>query len=713
MFKYEPAHGYFLRLAERNSAHSVRVFADSLGLNGRDFDIEELLHFCQRFPIQNIEELIAATPSIQKSFVSINGQKVRKSLDWSLRQPRVCAACLGEARYYRNWWDLTFVRRCPIHDRPLIEGGSHASTLAWWYPTIGVTPEGHDLAIAGALRAEHPRESWDAYVLGRMGILSPFSVPFLDNSEMYEVVSAVECVGKAVLFGHGRRASKRLKRDDRYRALLIGFGAFREGADGLEVAIRECNSRAGSTKNAEVKSPAAFFGWLYSGARGLPPSRAKREILVAMSRVAHSHNVNTRGGVRAVERVTTLKSVASQLGIKPKHLHDIAEKCGLLSGERNSGKYHFLSDEAVEVLREIKSDLIRMQEALRLTGLTPKRFLTFCKSNSIVAFLHNGTSGAKYRRSQILAAKSRTSDLNVEIETGTSAHRYCFQPRPHPKDVGLSVGDVAAQLGILPDRVRRLVDAGCLQTVTRDRAKNSRLRIDNASFEAFHRKYLVATAYAAVLECAPSNAYKHLRASGIDRLVVPSLTDASFVEREKVREALGLTADPDDEHVFPVLSFWSQLRDFFRRCGSPVLVYVRQDHHSAALISGNRSPGVLLTLEPEKKQMQFGVRFDLKSAPKSAAKFVMNLERIRKAWPTATCEEECDVWAFRDCHQSFVISNRLGWDEYFDWIDKRTLLLRAFFGFGLELATKGAAGNVQNGRASLNVGSGVPSMSLG
>ena len=91
-FKYEPAHGYFLRLAERNGAQSARVFADGVGLNGRNFDIAELLRFCQKFPIAGMEELIAATPSIEGSFIRVNGQTFRKATDWSARRPRVCDA---------------------------------------------------------------------------------------------------------------------------------------------------------------------------------------------------------------------------------------------------------------------------------------------------------------------------------------------------------------------------------------------------------------------------------------------------------------------------------------------------------------------------------------------------------------------------------------------------------------------------------------------
>lgn len=50
-FPFEPAHGYFRRLAVANAQVSVRTLGSYVGVNGRNFDREELLEFCSRaFP---------------------------------------------------------------------------------------------------------------------------------------------------------------------------------------------------------------------------------------------------------------------------------------------------------------------------------------------------------------------------------------------------------------------------------------------------------------------------------------------------------------------------------------------------------------------------------------------------------------------------------------------------------------------------------------
>src|SRR6185503_14148696 len=101
--------------------------------------------------------------------------------------------------------------RCPIHDRPL-ERGVGPQKLAWWYPEIGITPEGSDLAIKQAPQEDVPRNSWDAYVLGRMGVIPQIRVSSLDESEMFEVIAAVELLGRAAIFHFGTVAPRTFHR---------------------------------------------------------------------------------------------------------------------------------------------------------------------------------------------------------------------------------------------------------------------------------------------------------------------------------------------------------------------------------------------------------------------------------------------------------------------------------------------------------------------
>jgi hypothetical protein len=675
-FEYEPAHGFFVRLAQRNGAHSTRVFAELLGLNGRDFDLEDMLSFCRAFPARQIDRLAAATPTFEGTFVYLNGQKFRKLTDWSLAHPRVCGECLAESRHHRNWWDLCVIERCPIHDRPL-QRGIESEKLAWWHPAIGVTPCGTDLSIRQHGESDVPRASWDAYVLGRMGVIPRFSVPSLDDCEMFDVIAAIELLGRAAVFGFATTARRRFRgiEEQRHVALKIGFAAFRNGTGGLEALIREYLASSNRSNKPEVNSPIRYFGWLYNAAKCLPRSPAKTEIAKAISNIAFSAGLTTRGRPRQQCRPETLKSAARRLGVSPRRLRSIARKCGLI-GRCDAGEYHALSDAALETLRAIVDDLIGVKEALRLTGFSNRRFKNFCNLTAVVPFLNEGTGNVKYRRSEVLAQIGARSDAS------TTSH--AFKARLRAEREVLLACEAGAVLGVYSDDVRKLVEANYLAALPSDFRKGSDL-VDSASVESFHSRYIRTSMYATALTCAPGNALKHLRALGVERVPIPGLTRTSFVERAKVRDVLGVSADPDSEPEFPVLSFWTKMRRYLQIRGSGTLIYPRQDRHSATLRTGKLRLSCVASLREADQRIIFECRsrFD----PRRTETLVAKLNMVRQNWPSATCIENDNVWVLRDCRHGFSISAQEQWDGHFDWLEERMMLLRPFYDRGRHLAS--------------------------
>lgn len=407
-FEHEPAHGYFARLAARNAAHSVRVFADSIGLNGRDFDLTEMLAFCRKFPVSHMERMIAATPTMERTLLRINGQLFKKVTDWSLSQPRICAACIGETRYYRNWWDLLVIGRCPIHDRPL-ESGSAASKLAWWYPDIGVTPQGQDLAIGGCQRVKEMRSSWDAYVLGRMGIVHRPSVPILDACKMHEAICATELLGKMVYFANEKCAPRRIssKGGVRYHLLCLGFSALQGGESNvrevLELYLQRRDDRAHAS--AIIASKRQLFGWALSVARNLPETPARNFILDMIGVVTRARGLDSREGKRGgrpmqADRIALIP-LARQLDVTRGRLRRVAQACNVLRGECNKGKYHSFNREEVGIIQETLADLVSLREARSLLGIGWRRFNSLRSSGAIVPFYNDGKSNMMFRKSAL------------------------------------------------------------------------------------------------------------------------------------------------------------------------------------------------------------------------------------------------------------------------------------------------------------------------
>lgn len=408
-FESEPAHGYFVRLAARNGAHSTRVFADSVGLNGRDFELREMLSFCLRFPISNKERLCAATPTTEQTLLRLNGQQFRKMTDWSLRQPRVCAACLGEARYYRNWWDLRVLGRCPFHDRPL-QSGTASSLLAWWYPAVGVTPQGHDLAIGNCRRAQEVRPSWDAYVLGRMGLTPAHPLPVLDECELHEAIGAAEFLGKVASFDMDRRPPRRISSNDhkRYQLICLGFSAFARGSSGVRELFERClERRNGATASSHGPSPVDLYGWVLGAARNLPETVARDFILQTIGLLTHARGVEHRGIKKGSKLIGSgriaLAPLARELSMSKDRLRAIAGACNILRRESNKGRHHSFDPVEVAAIKDVLADLVSIKEARALLGVGRRRFAALRSSGAVVPFLNDGNANVVFRKSLLLS----------------------------------------------------------------------------------------------------------------------------------------------------------------------------------------------------------------------------------------------------------------------------------------------------------------------
>jgi hypothetical protein len=192
-YPFEPVHGLFARFAERNGQTSTAVFASHVGLNWTHPNLHELVSFCSKYPVRNLDKVIAATPAPTDKRLIINGQVFNPNIDWSIYQPRVCEGCLHEAAYYRNWWDITAIHHCPIHDRPLIARKDGAK-LTLWFSRVGETPNGGRFARF-APRVEISAHKWERYLLGRMGVLPPQPNLMLDSADLCHVIEAAELLG--------------------------------------------------------------------------------------------------------------------------------------------------------------------------------------------------------------------------------------------------------------------------------------------------------------------------------------------------------------------------------------------------------------------------------------------------------------------------------------------------------------------------------------
>lgn len=384
VYPHEPVHGFFVRLAACNGSHSTRVFADFLGVNGRNFDLLELLDCCERVPSANIEALQDATPKISDGLVSINGQRLRLNSDWSIKQPRVCDACLEEASYYRNWWDIKAIHRCPIHDRPLVSGDSK-SKLAWWCPNVGQLSDGRYIKTIQKERCDD-HNSIDAYLLGRMGILERQDIPFADDAEMYQVLEASEFLGQLFMFGWNTKAPARFSTTspERHRALSIGFQALRAGGTGVYGILKDYVAQRRS--RAVERGAKGIFGWLLYRAGRLPNSPVAQLIASEIGRIAAEQNTSVldwRVPKDEQRKRICLQDLARLMNTSSRTLRKVAVVLGLIKVEINRSRTHWLTEQDVQRIRSYLDDLVCREDAKKILSVSEPVFVKLRKQGVV------------------------------------------------------------------------------------------------------------------------------------------------------------------------------------------------------------------------------------------------------------------------------------------------------------------------------------------
>ena len=131
---------------------------------------------------------------------------------------------------------------------------------------------------------------------------------------------------------------------------------------------------------------------------------------------------------------------------------------------------------------------------------------------------------------------------------------------------------------------------------------------------------------------------------------------------------------------------WTEMRRHNSIIGSPVLVYPRRDHHSALLRPGGHAASALLILEPLENRVIFEMNCDPASEPARTTTLLRNLKRIEKVWPTVEYSRKDSVHFLRETLLGFSLTDRGPWEAHFNWVEQRTVLLRAFFGPTLDAA---------------------------
>lgn len=382
--------------------------ASTCGLNGRNIRPDEFLSFCEQFPSKNIAALRDATAVVEGSYVFLRGERLALTRDIGFQTRRVCPACVHTESYHRNWFDLAIVTRCPSHGIPLVDGTDH-SKLAWWQPSVDISPTGECLRQQHSLLPS-PEQTWDLYVLSRIGVTSPFLVPGLDEHSLSQLAYVADVLGLSAMRGWSKDQDDRLpkyhpKRGD---ALREGFNILRNGRDAVKAHLRSIAHDGPYARLGERTGIMALFGGLRATALRIPEFALAAEFRRSLEETAAELGVVSRKGRPVGRHVSgvayTLNEVADVLQVSPPRARSLVEKLGI---SKVTGKHerHWISPEGLESIQRTLANLISRDEACAILRVDWGELDRICSPAGIVPLIRYGGAGRKWDRFQAIEIK--------------------------------------------------------------------------------------------------------------------------------------------------------------------------------------------------------------------------------------------------------------------------------------------------------------------
>jgi len=707
-FPFEPAHGFFRRLAAANAQISVRTLGAYVGVNGRNFDREELLEFCSRFPSINIENLRRFTPRAEGPLVAMNGEFISHNKDYTPYHPRVCPSCLNEAYYYRNWFDLPAVGFCPIHGEALCDLNA-GERMAWWQASLG---QPLTLRCSTFSSAEGQRSlDWERYALGRMGVVERHLNPVLDAFSLADVIAGCVLLGAGQIANTASSAERRAV--PRHDVAAAGFKILRRGKEGVRdffVAKAEHASESGGWRGATIDGS---FGWVAAAVkRNLPSAIGDlcRSGLDAAVDQLSLYSRNSRLDPTAQPAChLTLTDLALKTGLSRRNVRLIAYKMGLVHPARTGSQTYWFAPAQIEAFETLIEDLIGRNEAAEHLGLPRKAFDALLVRVDLQPYVRMGGSDPAADRflgseiSNFLCLIKRQAVL-VD-QPGLSFDEFCRLSKCSPSDIawavvqgrqnitrvgeggfagmelpladvktksangprprqssrypGISFADAASRLGVAPAAIPGLVEAGHLEV--QNEAVGRFCRITPTSLADFDAQYAPLGAYARAFNLSPQRVSADFRAAGVRILDREGRQKVAWADRTSVISALGERWDLKK----PLDAFSSAVWDAFRRqlsaIGSPNRL-VDAVSTSARLRSGSGFVLLQISIQPAEKSLAVTARADRKSSPAWFGLLNAHKTTIHETWPGASLSCGPDSIEFAQTHS-------VGSEELAGWLN--------------------------------------------
>lgn len=734
VLEHEPAHGYFTRLADECAAQSARVFADSLCINGRNFQLQEILDLSLMYPVKNIDQLRETTPLLKGSSAYLYGEKFRRQRDWSMQYPRVCPACLAESRHYRNWWDLWIVGTCPFHRIPLIRG-TGSDLLDWRYPGVGITQSGTLIRCDLSKRYSEYPITWENYVLGRIGVLPRFANSAIDQFDMALLSEVAEVLGRIGEAGWARRAPHRAKRDsDRRRLQLqIGFEALSNGIEGVRKCARRYFDSAPNDVIADGMDTYNRYGWCQCALECLSKVGLKSMIITAFDLELGSNLPlpKRRKYLLPSDEIThTLNDFAKKIGVTARKFRELVVKLQLVNAAQSRNQRYAITPAIAEKVKQAIAELLAVQEASQYLGTTENDLTIMREAGLVAPFIRWGQGAAwpnRYRRSELdgLLNSLREKMAPVGTTAGMLLGEYCaitglaqgevivcayrgrlqivgwsdadpsvngmvvavtdevqralsrrLRPKRSTNENHMLQVDVAATLNLSFQAVEALLARGLLK---RAAVNGQRLvAIDAESVRLFQSTYTTIGECARAVGKPVAEVVRSLADAGIHPLRGGGIGKKLFVERAAAERVLAthLTTKPADDSLPAAL--WDALRHGFSEVKSTIRVFADPNSYTAKLRAGNWMSAAEVELDPALRAVTLKIESSAKGSRRLYRSIRMKEEELKAVWPTA-------IWQCGEDGERLTVSEILFLDEtahsrlteISEWVQRRMTAFHA------------------------------------
>jgi hypothetical protein len=251
--------GLLIRHCECNGWPTLRDFATQQGISIEGLRWGEGLQYMEDSLRLDRGSLADLDRSRTRVTATLFGERFPiRRLDGARR--RLCIDCLDENRYQRQWWEFSFLDRCPVHNRVFTGICGCGRTLSWFDNRLdGCGQCGHAVVRSGRERDCNPSPFQEWFVGALEGRQAP--VPLLKPCTLATAIDVVDRVGILVLGGYRTEIPHAWSLGvDPAAAMDAGFRAL--GGSGLGAAIAASVEQYRRKTGIEVpRVPYAALGW--------------------------------------------------------------------------------------------------------------------------------------------------------------------------------------------------------------------------------------------------------------------------------------------------------------------------------------------------------------------------------------------------------------------------------------------------------------------